>query len=35
VLAEPLKIVGGMAQTGARPGAGIAWNEENIARWLC
>ncbi len=35
VLAQPLQIVGGMAQTGTLPGAGIAWNEDNIARWLC
>jgi mandelate racemase len=35
ILAEPLKIVGGMALAGTGPGTGIAWNEENIARWLC
>jgi len=35
VLAEPLKIAGGMAETGVKPGVGIAWNEDNIARWLC
>ena len=35
VLAQPLQIVGGMAQTGETPGTGITWNEDNIARWLC
>jgi mandelate racemase len=35
VLAEPLQVKDGVAVAGSAPGAGIAWNEENIARWLC
>jgi mandelate racemase len=35
VLMEPLLIRGGVAQTGSAPGAGIRWNEDNIARWQC
>jgi len=35
VLAEPLQVVDGLARTGTKPGTGVTWNEENIARWLC
>jgi len=35
VLASPLQVKDGTAVAGSAPGTGIAWNEENIARWLC
>jgi len=34
VLAEPLKVVGGVAQPSTVPGSGIAWNEAVIAKCL-
>jgi mandelate racemase len=34
VLAEPLKVVNGVAQPSTVPGSGIAWNEPNIAKCL-
>ena len=33
VLAQPLRIVAGMAQTPDRPGNGLAWNPEAVARY--
>jgi len=35
VLAQPLQVVDGLARAGTKPGTGVTWNEENIARWLC
>ena len=32
ILAEPLRIVDGHAAIPERPGAGLAWNEEAVAR---
>lgn len=34
ILAEPLRIVDGMAMVSDRPGTGVAWNEEAVARYL-
>lgn len=34
ILAEPIIVTKGLAQTPARPGAGLAWNEEVVARHL-
>jgi mandelate racemase len=34
VLAEPLKVVNGVAQPSTAPGSGVAWNEANIAKCL-
>jgi hypothetical protein len=24
-----------LARPGTKPGTGVTWNEDNIARWLC
>ncbi len=34
VLAEPLTVVGGVAQPSTVPGSGVSWNEAVIARCL-
>ncbi|GAN76276.1 mandelate racemase/muconate lactonizing protein [Acidisphaera rubrifaciens HS-AP3] len=34
ILAEPMRIVDGMAVVSDRPGTGIAWNEDAVARYL-
>ena len=34
VLAQPLKVVNGIAQPSTVPGSGVAWNEANIAKCL-
>jgi len=34
VLAEPLKVVGGITQPSTVPGSGVSWNEDVIARCL-
>ena len=34
VLAEPLRVVNGVAQPSTVPGSGVAWNEANIAKCL-
>jgi mandelate racemase len=33
ILAEPLKIADGCAVAAARPGTGIAWNDDNVERY--
>ncbi len=33
ILAEPLRIVDGMATPSARPGNGLSWNEEAVSRY--
>jgi mandelate racemase len=33
ILAEPLRVIGGVATPPNRPGAGIAWNAEAVARF--
>ena len=34
ILQEPLKFDGGQAVIADTPGTGIAWNEENVSRYL-
>jgi len=33
LLREPLRVANGFAQISDRPGAGIEWNEEAVARY--
>jgi mandelate racemase len=33
IVAEPLRVEGGVARPGTAPGAGIEWNETAIARY--
>jgi mandelate racemase len=34
ILQEPLRIEGGQAVIADAPGTGIAWNEENVSRYI-
>jgi mandelate racemase len=34
ILAEPVRIVDGLAQPPTQPGSGLEWDEEQVRRWL-